>query len=446
LAFVALFLHPAKAFILPGILGGIGLAPDGTEAWLLLNIVPAVLTVFLLAMLLVPARGRRQRYMVVLFILGGLTLTGYQAFLKSQGGGWEMPPAAIMAQTVTPTEFADRIEALGTAQANESTSLTSNVTEVVKNITVTEGQFVTKGTVLVQLHDDEERATLVEAEKAFNRSATLVRTSAISPARLDADRARLDIARAQVADRQIVAPFDGILGLRSISVGDIVNPGTVITTLDDVDPIKLEFSVPEAYVAAIQSGMTIEARSEAYPGRVFKGLITAIDPRIDPVTRSLKIKAEINNQDGQLRAGMLLKTNIVKNAREALAISEEALISSGDQKTVLVLTKPEGQGADTLYTVEPRPVTIGTRHPGYVEVTGGLAAGERVVVDGVVKSFPGSRVKIAGEKNIAATVNRALDNAVPGKQAELEELAMPGPEPLSPPTAEPAATAPASGE
>jgi membrane fusion protein (multidrug efflux system) len=424
LAFIALFLHPAKSYILPGIMGQMGIAEGSLPATLLFTVLPALLTLMILALLLIPGRGGRQKYMFVLMVLGGVILTGYQVFLKSQGGGWEMPPATITAQTVAVVPFADRIEAIGTTQANESTSLTSNVTETVREINVSEGQFVTKGTVLVQLHDDEERASLIEAEKAFNRSAALVRTQAVSPARLDTDRARLDIVRAQVADRQITAPFDGILGLRSISVGDIVNPGTVITTLDDVDPIKLEFSVPESFVAAVKSGMMIEARTDAYPGQIFSGLITAIDPRIDPVTRSLKIKAEIDNGAGLLRAGMLLATDIVRNRRDGVAVSEEALVSSGEQKSVLVLTRPEGQGADQMYLVESRLVTIGGRMPGYVEVLSGLKVGEKIVVDGVIKSFPGSRVKIGGEKAIAATVDRAIKNAVPGKQDELNAIGL----------------------
>ncbi len=335
-AYLALFLHPAKQYIIPGMLGGMGLTEKSFGATLLLSIIPAVLTIIVLALMSVPSRRRsvRQRVMFGLMMMVGIILTGYQGFLKSQPGGWQMPPGNVMAQTVALMPFADRIEALGTATANESTSITSNVSETVRAITVSEGQFVTKGTVLVQLQDDEERAGLIEAEKAFNRSATLVRTSAISPARLDADRARLDIARAQVADRQILAPFDGILGLRSISAGDVVAPGAMITTIDDIDPIKVEFSIPESYVGSVAPGQVIEARSEAYRGKIFSGLVTAIDPRVDPATRALRLKAEIPNPDGKLRAGMLLKTEIRRDERQQLAVSEEAIISMGTQKSV----------------------------------------------------------------------------------------------------------------
>lgn len=362
---------------------------------------------------------RRYLGVMLIVVLVGYTLfNGYMKYLFS-GFQWQMPPASIIVQTVEPRTFDDRIEAVGTTEANESSALTSNVTETVKEILFAEGQFVAAGTVIAQLHDDEEQANLVEAERAFNRSLELARTSAVSAARVDTDRARLAVAQAQIRDRQITAPFDGILGLRSISVGDIVNPGTVITTLDDVDPIKLEFSIPEAFLAAIAAGQNVEARAEAYPGVIFKGTVTAIDPRIDPVTRALRIKADIPNNEGKLRAGMLMTVNVVRNLREALAVSEEALVSQGTKKSVRAVGVPD---ADGMVTVEDRAVTIGARRPGYVEVLAGLQPGEKIVVDGVIKAFPGSKVKIAGEKKIDETVSRAVDNAVPGKQEDLNGM------------------------
>lgn len=418
LAGVALGLHPAKPYIVPGILGGMGIKPGTWTAWGIVNGLP-LLALLILVRSAIWGRPAMRRFVLILVPVCAVILTGYQAFLKAQPGGWPQQAPGIVVQKIEMRPFADRIEALGTAQSNESTALTSNVTETVSEILFEEGQFVTKGTVLVKLHEDQEHASLIEAEKAYNRAVQLRKTSAVADARVDAERARLDVARAQVRDRQIAAPFDGVLGLRSISVGDIVNPGTVITTIDDVDPIKLEFSVPENYVSAVKVGMNIEAKSDAYRGAVFHGVITAIDPRIDPITRSLKIKAAIANDDGRLRAGMLLVTQIVNNVRETLAVSEEALVSMGVKKSVMVLGTAEGDGDAKVWPVEAREVTIGARMPGYVEVLSGLKAGDQVVVDGVIKAQPGSKVKIASEKPIEATIERALQNAVPGKQDEL---------------------------
>lgn len=419
LAYLALFLHPAKAYIVPGILGQMGLTEQSMAAAVILKIIPIILAVFLIVMVALPGRPGRRKYMGVLFVLGAFILTGYQTFLKAQPGGWPQTPPGVEVQVIAERPFSDRIQALGTTEANESTKLTTNVSETVKSIHFSEGQFVTKGTVIAELHDDEERASLTEAEKSYDRSAALARTSAISPARRDADRARLDITKAQLKDRQITAPFDGILGLRSISVGDIVNPGTVITTLDDVDPMKLEFSVPESYLSSVRSGMRIDARSEAYEGEIFTGLITAIDPRIDPITRSLRCKAEIPNPDGKLRAGMLLSTEIVRNVRRALAVSEEAIVSMGTQKSVMV-AKPVKEGENRA-DITARPVVIGARMPGYVEIKEGLKLGELVVVNGVIKAHPGGQVEVVKTITIDDNMSRAIDNAPTDKKHELQQ-------------------------
>ncbi len=430
LAYLALFLHPAKAYILPGILGQMGITESGVGGMIVLKIIPIVLCLILIMALIRPGNPRRQRYVAVLLVFGALILTGYQTFLKAQPGGWPQTPPGVDVEIVTLYPFSDRIQALGTTEANESTQLTSNVSETVKSINFSEGQFVTKGTVIAELHDDEERASLTEAEKSYNRSAALARTAAISTARRDQDRARLDITKAQMKDRQIIVPFDGILGLRSISVGDIVSPGMVITTLDDIDPMKLEFSIPESYLASVRSGMKIDAHSDAYPDTVFTGTITAIDPRIDAATRSLKLKAEIPNPDGKLRAGMLLSTEIVNNERRALAVSEEALVSQGTEKSVRVASPP--QGDDKLSDVIAQPVKIGARMPGYVEITDGLKAGDTVVVNGVMKANPGGKVKINKTIKIDDNITRAVNNAPHDKRRELNNL---GTSPDADPTA-----------
>lgn len=380
-------------------------------------------------------RGR-GRLIGTVILLGVVGYTGYAAFQKHEKSGTQppMPAATVIVQNVAPMEFSDRIEAIGTTEANESTALTSNVTETVQSINVNEGQFVPKGTVIAELHDAEEQAMLAEAQKAYDRSSALSRTGALSPARRDADRAALDVAIAQVNDRKIIAPFDGILGLRSISVGDIVNPGTVITTIDDINPIKLEFAVPETYLSIVQTGLPVQARSNAYTGDVFTGAIIAVDPRIDTVTRTLRVKAEVPNPDGKLRAGMLMGVNIVKNTRQSLAVSEEALVSKGEQKLVMVAGTPDDKG---LSEVIARPITIGARVPGYVEVTTGLTAGEKVIVEGVIKANPGGKVKIGGEKTIPQTIDKAAANAVTGKQTGLQDIGVVTPTPNTAPTAAP---------
>lgn len=382
---------------------------------------PVLLGLIFLFLLITRNRRGLKYYISLLVVLGVVAFTGFNIYMKYlfKDFHFQMPPGTVQVQPVAEMPFEDRIEAIGTAQANESTALTSNVSETVKAIYFEEGQFITKGTVIAQLHDDEEQANWAEARKTYNRTAELVRSAALSIARQDQDRARLDVAQAQINDRKIVAPFDGILGMRTLSVGDIVNPGTVITTLDDVDPIKLEFSVPETFLSVLETGMAIRARSVAWPGVPFKGIILAINPRVDPVTRAIPIKATIPNPDGKLRAGMLMAVDIIKNTRTSLAVSEEALVSQGASKIVMIVGPADKDG---IADVEARPVNIGARAPGYVEILSGLKPGEKVIVEGIVKAHPGAKVRVVGEKTIQGTVNRALDSAVPGKQEELRDL------------------------
>ena len=380
--------------------------------------VPGVIALIFLWLLVTRNWRGLKRYIGLLVVIGLVGFTGFNAWVKYlfKDFQFQFPPAAIVVQPVAEMTFEDRIEAIGTTQANESTALTSNVSETIETLMFEEGQFVTKGTIIATLHDAEEQAALTEAQKAFNRSAELVRTGALSAARRDADKARLDIAMAQVNDRKIIAPFDGYLGLRSLSAGDIVNPGTVITTLDDIDPIKLEFAVPEAYLAKLSTGLPIRAKSEAYPGERFEGTVLAVAPRVDPVTRTIMVKATIPNPDNKLRAGMLMGVEIVRNARHGLAISEEALVSQGANKVVMVTGTPD---ENKMADVSARPIVIGTRMPGYVEVVDGLKPGEKVIVEGVIKAHPGAKVIIAGEKTISDTTTTAAQNAVAGKQTEL---------------------------
>ena len=368
------------------------------------------------------------RLLLILVVVGALGYTGFVAYMKAKYANfqWPMPTPAVIAQVVVPVSFEDQVQAIGTAEANESAALTATASDTVKAILFTEGQFVSAGTVILQLNDDEEQAALVEARKAYERTAELARSNALSKARLDQDKAKMDIAQAQVDDRRVVAPFDGVLGLRSLSVGDLVGPGTVITTLDDIDPLKVEFSVPETALTSVRAGLEISARSPAYPGEAFAGKILVVDSRVDPVTRSLKAKAEIPNPDGKLRPGMLMQVDVLQNRRTALAVSEEALVSQGATKMVMVLTpakenNPEGK----LMDVTPRLLTIGERRPGYVEVLSGLKEGEKIVIEGLIKAHPGGQVLIGGERTVAESIGGAEAFAVEGKKRELEALPPP---------------------
>ncbi|MGF1456112.1 MAG: efflux RND transporter periplasmic adaptor subunit [Alphaproteobacteria bacterium] len=311
-----------------------------------------------------------------------------------------VPTVPVRITPVIVTEFADRIEALGTAVANESVTITAQVTDTVSAINFRDGEVVEAGTILVELTDTEEgadleaaRASLVEAELQYERAVDLVERGTATQARLDTAlsernqaRARVRGIEARLADRLVRAPFDGILGLRSVSPGTLLTPGTVITTLDDIDPVKLDFSVPETFFSAVRAGLTIQAISDAYPGEAFKGLITAVDTRIDPETRAVVARAIIPNSDLRLRPGMLMRVEIIKNRRDSMTVPETALVPLDTRVFVYAL------GEDSI--AQRVQIITGARRPGEVEVLSGLKVGQRIITAGTNRIRPGQRVTV----------------------------------------------------
>lgn len=297
------------------------------------------------------------------------------------------PPPVIVTAAVSLKSLPYEIEAVGTALANESVDITATVTRLVEAIRFEEGELVDAGQVLVELDDSElraelalARANLAESTSQYRRARELFTTRSVSEAdlvqleaRMQAEQARVAAAEARLEDTVTRAPFAGRVGLRRVSVGSLVRPGTVITTLDDTDPIKLEFAVPEAALAALRPGLEVTARSIAYPDIEFRGRVANIDSRVDPVSRSVTVRALIDNADGQLKPGMFLTVRLIAKRREALLIPEQALVPEQDTQSVFVFAGGR---------VHKRRVTSGHRISGAVEIVDGLAAGERVVVEG----------------------------------------------------------------
>ena len=292
------------------------------------------------------------------------------------------------------------IEALGTARANESIDIRSLVSQRIVAIRFKEGERVETGRVLVELQSAEARAdvasakaTLAESTSQLRRAQQLYETKAVSASELDqrltrrdADKAALDAASARLADTQVSAPFAGVLGLRNVSLGSYVTPDDVITTLDDTDLIKLDFAVPETVLAQLATGLPIAAKSAAWRGVDFVGRVQSIDTRVDPVSRTLTVRALLPNAEARLRPGMFLTVTLLRDDVRALVVPETAIVPERSRRFVLVV------GADD--TVERREVRTGRRSPGLVEITGGLSAGEVVVVEGTQKAIPGRTVRV----------------------------------------------------
>jgi membrane fusion protein, multidrug efflux system len=332
-------------------------------------------------------------------------------------GSRNAPPAAVTVALVRSEQLGQKLEALGNARANESVDISSKTSNVVTAVNFRDGQRVARGHVLVQLDDAQVRsdvaaaqAALTESESIFNRSRELLATQALSKSQYDqleatfkANRARLGAANARLEDTVIRAPFSGRVGLRRVSVGTLISPGAVITTLDDTSVIKLDFSVPENFLASLREGLSVVATAPAFPNRTFTGKVAGIDSRVDQTTRSVTVRALLANADGALKPGMFLNVALARDDRATLVIPEEALSPEAEKQFVYVVN--DGK-------VERREVRIGGRQPGSVEVIAGLTAGEQVIVEGTQKVRDGASVRAiqrAAEGPLAADTDSALD-------------------------------------
>jgi len=311
-------------------------------------------------------------------------------------------PVPVFVYEVDSRPFVNEIEALGTLKANQNVVLTSTVTEYVTAIHFEDGQRVQSGELLVEMDateelaiKQEEQARSSEAGRQVDRLTRLSNSGATSASTLDAQKldlqtsqARIKAIDSQIRQRQIVAPFGGILGQRDISIGTLVQPGTLITTIDDDSIMKLDFAVPEVFLSAIEAGVEIEASTKVWP-EVFQGKVASISSRVDPVTRSIMVRALINNEDKKLRPGMLMRVQLQSNPRNTLVIPEESVITQGRKQFVYTIN----ENADAT-SVNLAPVSLGVRRKGEVEILDGLSAGDRVVTHGISRVRQGTRVVI----------------------------------------------------
>lgn len=297
----------------------------------------------------------------------------------------------------------DKVEALGTAQANESVDISSTVTELIKEIHFEDGAYALKNDPLVILEQREEQAQLKAAEaqlkehqRELARLQRLLKNKATSKRTVEERETLVEISeqtiaeiKARIADRTIIAPFDGVLGIRQVSVGTLVNSGETITTIDDIHRIKLDFYVPSIFLPQLKPGNIIQAQVEALNDQIFAGKIDTINTRIDPVTRSVLVRAILPNHDLLLKPGLLMKINLIRNEREALVVPEESLIQRKDRFYVLVATAEN--------TLEEREVKTGTHYPAKMEIVSGLDEGEKIVVRGIHTARPGQAITITKE-------------------------------------------------
>jgi membrane fusion protein (multidrug efflux system) len=330
-------------------------------------------------------------------------------------------PTPVFVAPVKIVDFSETIEALGTLNANENVNLTSTVTDRITAVSFEDNQKVAKGDVLIEMDASqeeaelaEEQSRLLEAQRQVNRIRPLVKRGASTQAILDererelaTAQARIKAINARLDERRIRAPFDGVVGMRNISVGSLAQPGILITTIDDISKMKLDFSVPEVFLASLRSGLQVEASARAYPDRVFKGTISSIDSRIDPITRAVMARALIDNEEGLLKSGMLMRIDLQKSPRQTLIIPEEAIITAGNTQFVMLVQ--EGEDGKTI--AKKQMVEIGARREGEVEILVGLSEGQQIIIHGTSRVRPGAAVTIKAVKNNNETLKELLNQS-----------------------------------
>jgi membrane fusion protein (multidrug efflux system) len=322
-----------------------------------------------------------------------------------QEGRRQPPPAAVEAAKVKVDRVTVQIDAVGTLEPAEAVAMAPEIDGILAEILFREGTPVKAGQILVRLDDAiltaelaQTRAELTLSEANFERADTLLKQRSGTQRARDEAFAALQTARASVQlaqtrlDKTVLrAPFDGVLGLRSVSKGGYVNSGDTLVTLQSIDPLKVDFRVPETLLSSIQVGQKIRLTTDALRDRSFEGEIYAIDPQLDVNGRALKLRALVDNHDQILRPGLFARVGIVAENRDnAVMIPEAAIVPQGNTRYVFRIEDGKAVRVD---------VKLGLRRNGEVEVTEGLASGDVIVISGQQRVRNGGRVEVINNAN-----------------------------------------------
>ena len=320
----------------------------------------------------------------------------------AQAGG--PPPAAIAASTASSEDWQNRLQVVGSLTAVAGIEVTSEVAGQVRALHFDSGERAEQGALLLELDDSTDQARLqgLIAERTlarlrFERVARLIEDKSVSRSDYDEARAALDSAEAQVAaqealiaKKKIRAPFSGRLGIRRVDIGEYLTPGAAIVPLEQLDPIYVDFTLPERELARVETGQPVEVQVQAYPGQMFNGRILALDPGVEVGSRSFRLRAELGNPDGRLRPGMFADVRILLPQVDAVITVPDTAISYAPYGDSVFLI----ESVDGALQVTRRQVETGARREGRVAVLSGLSVGDRVVSAGHNKLRNGQAVTV----------------------------------------------------
>jgi membrane fusion protein (multidrug efflux system) len=316
---------------------------------------------------------------------------------------WAVPlqaqqPTPVEVYTVQTERIVETIDAVGSLRAAQSITVRPEISGVITEIHFDEGEPVDAGAQLFSLEDSIYRAELAQAEASlrlssrnYERARELSQRSVGSDrardeafSNLEVDRASVELAKARLEKTGIVAPFAGVTGLRQVDLGEYVDGGDALVTLDEIDTLEIDFEIAERYLRFVHVGQGIKIQVDAFPGESFEGRVQAISPRINPAGRSIAIRGELANEGRKLKPGMFARVGLVIDKRDAaVVIPEQAIVPQGDK--FFVFTVIDGAAKQT-------EVKIGLREYGRVEIVDGLAEGDQVIVAGQIKIRDGSPV------------------------------------------------------
>lgn len=344
------------------------------------------------------------------------------------GGPPQMPPTAVEAVVVERQPLGAGLTTVGTLRADEQVVIRPEITGRLVRIHFEEGQRIAAGAPLFSLDASAAQAALAEAQanlenarRANARADDLGGRQLISKSDVDAARAELGVAearlasaRAQASKTTLSAPFTGIVGLREVSIGEVVAPGQALVNVVRMDPMEVDFSLPETALSQVAVGQEVTLGIDAFPDETFTGRVSAIEPMIDTASRSAKLRAQVDNAGYRLRPGLFARITLGTGSaggETAVMIPEQALMQEGDVRYVYVVT--DGKAVRT-------PVQTGQRQPGRIAIVDGLEAGAQVVSAGQMKLFDGAPVAVVPAEGDAPAATPPADDALAEAPAQAE--------------------------
>ncbi len=351
---------------------------------------------------------------LLVVIVGGIV--GFNLFRDKMIAGYfasmQPPPVTVSTAEVEPITWRPGLNAIGTARAKQGVELAVETAGIVQDILFDANDHVEEGQHLVQLDDSIEAADLTAAQSSLELSQTQLdravelRNRGVTAINdLDEAQAAERSAQAQVIkltavrdQKSLEAPFGGIVGIPQVDVGQYVVPGTVYATLQDLDNMRVDFSVPEQQIRLIEIGMPVTVSSEVGDTEL-NGQIAAIEPRIDPNSRLVTIRAEVDNPDGELNPGQFLQVRVELPEETNVIALPQTSVSSNLFGDAVYVVRTEGEGEDKVQKVEEVFVTTGRRSGGLVEIVEGISAGDEVVTAGQNRLSGGARVTVDNTVN-----------------------------------------------